>query len=94
MPKHKSPAQDVLGLFSLSPLTVLLQSSAVSGLAKTYTKNDFKGLCQTPSARQNTSRLPSTHVDEFELNTSSPITEPTISQVDRAFGLATPFNPA
>ncbi|KAL4077365.1 hypothetical protein J3A83DRAFT_4212922, partial [Scleroderma citrinum] len=72
----------------------LLQSSAVFRLAKTYTKNDFKGLCQTPSARQNTNRLPSMHVDEFELSTSSPITESTISHVVKAFCLAPPFNPA
>ncbi|KAL4064238.1 hypothetical protein V8B97DRAFT_1988472 [Scleroderma yunnanense] len=59
MPKHKSYAQDVLGLFSLFLLTALLQLSAVSGLAKPYTKNDFKDLCQTP----NTSQLPSMHIN-------------------------------
>ncbi|KAL4063900.1 hypothetical protein J3A83DRAFT_4286109, partial [Scleroderma citrinum] len=63
MPKYKFLAQDVLGLFSLSPLTSLFGSSAVSGLAKTYTNNDIKGLCQSPSARQNTSGLPSMHVN-------------------------------
>jgi hypothetical protein len=41
----------------------LLRSPAVTGLTKTYTANDFRVLRQTPSARQNTSRLPSTHVD-------------------------------
>ncbi|KAL4079846.1 hypothetical protein V8B97DRAFT_2002270 [Scleroderma yunnanense] len=94
MPKYKFLAQDVLGLFSLSPLTSLFGSSAVSGLAKTYTNNDIKGLCQSPSARQNTSGLPSMHVNEFELNTSSPIIEPTISHLVEAFGLVPPFNPA
>ena len=62
-PKRKSPAQDVLGLVALSPPTALLRSPAISGLTKTYTRNDFRELRQTPSARQNTSRLPSMHVD-------------------------------
>ncbi|KAL4076344.1 hypothetical protein J3A83DRAFT_4411043 [Scleroderma citrinum] len=91
-PKRKSPAQDVLGLVALSPPTALLRSPAISGLTKTYTKNDFRELRQTPSARQNTSRLPSMHVDEFEFNTSSPIIEPTIGHPVEAFGLAPPFN--
>ena len=55
--------QDVLGLVALSPPTALLRSPAISGLSKTYTKNDFRELRQTPSARQNTSRMPSLHVD-------------------------------
>jgi len=62
-PKRKSPAQDVLGLVALSPPTALLRSPAISGLTKMYTRNDFRELRQTPSARQNTSRLPSMHVD-------------------------------
>ncbi|KAH7923670.1 hypothetical protein BV22DRAFT_1015011 [Leucogyrophana mollusca] len=62
-PKRKSPGQDVLGLVALSPPTALLRSPAVSGLTKTYVRNDFRELRQLPSARQNTSRLPSMHVD-------------------------------
>ena len=56
-------ARGVLGMVTVSPPTALLRSPAVTGLTKTYTANDFRALRQTPSARQNTSRLPSTHVD-------------------------------
>lgn len=62
-PKRKSPSQDVLGLVTLSPPTALLRSPSTTGLTKTYFNNDFRQLRQQPSARQNTSRLPSTHVD-------------------------------
>lgn len=64
-PKSLPPGRDrdVLGLVALSPPTALLRSPAISGLSKTYTKNDFRELRQTPSARQNTSRMPSLHVD-------------------------------
>ena len=62
-PKRKSPSQDVLGLVTLSPPTALLRSPSTTGLTKTYLNNDFRSLRQQPSARQNTSRLPSTHVD-------------------------------
>ncbi|KAF8559444.1 hypothetical protein OG21DRAFT_1503348 [Imleria badia] len=89
--------RDVLGLVALSPPTALLRSPAISGLSKTYTKNDFRELRQTPSARQNTSRMPSLHVDEFEfgLATSSPLVQP---QIDpsvvglQPFGLGAPFS--
>ena len=50
-------------MVTVSPPTALLRSPAVTGLTKTYSANDFRALRQTPSARQNTSRLPSTHVD-------------------------------
>ena len=56
-------ARGVLSMVTVSPPTALLRSPAVTGLTKTYTANDFRSLRQTPSARQNTSRLPSTHVD-------------------------------
>jgi hypothetical protein len=56
-------ARGVLDMVTVSPPTALLRSPAVTGLTKTYTANDFRALRQTPSARQNTSRLPSTHVD-------------------------------
>ena len=59
--------QDVLGLVAISPPTALLRSPAISGLSKTYTRNDFRELRQTPSARQNTSRMPSLHVDVSRL---------------------------
>ncbi|KAI6034597.1 hypothetical protein BKA83DRAFT_4192223 [Pisolithus microcarpus] len=92
-PKRKSPAQDVLGLVALSPPTALLRSPAISGLTKMYMKNDFRELRQTPSARQNTSRLPSMHVDEFEFSTLSPIVEPSIiNHPVETFPLGPPFN--
>ena len=56
-------ARGVLNMVTVSPPTALLRSPAVTGLTRTYTANDFRALRQTPSARQNTSRLPSTHVD-------------------------------
>ena len=56
-------ARGVLSMVTVSPPTALLRSPAVTGLTKTYNANDFRALRQTPSARQNTSRLPSTHVD-------------------------------
>lgn len=63
-PKLQSPGgQDVLGLVTLSPPTALLRSPSTTGLTKTYLNNDFRQLRQQPSARQNTSRLPSMHVD-------------------------------
>jgi hypothetical protein len=61
-PKRKSPSRDVLGLVTLSPPTAILHSPT-TGLTKTYSKNDFRMLRQQPSARQNHSRMPSTHVD-------------------------------
>lgn len=57
-PKAKTP--DILGLV-ISPPTALLRSPAATGLTKTYANNDFRQLRQVPSARQNTSRLPSMH---------------------------------
>jgi hypothetical protein len=64
-------ARGVLSMVTVSPPTALLRSPAVTGLTKTYTANDFRALRQTPSARQNTSRLPSTHVDVRFLHSSS-----------------------
>ncbi|KAK0243203.1 hypothetical protein EDD85DRAFT_947346 [Armillaria nabsnona] len=54
--------QDILGLV-ISPPNALLHSPQATTLTKTYANNDFRELRQVPSARQNTSRLPSTHVD-------------------------------
>ncbi|KAH9927088.1 uncharacterized protein BXZ73DRAFT_49012 [Epithele typhae] len=53
--------QDVFALVTVSPPT-LLRSPAATGLTKTYLNNDFRQLRQA-SARANTSRLPSMHVD-------------------------------
>ncbi|TFK25945.1 hypothetical protein FA15DRAFT_319512 [Coprinopsis marcescibilis] len=51
---------DILGMV-ISPPTALLRSPAATGLTKTYARNDFRQLRQVPSARLNTSRLPSMH---------------------------------
>ncbi|EKM59767.1 uncharacterized protein PHACADRAFT_170376 [Phanerochaete carnosa HHB-10118-sp] len=61
-PPHRALKQDVLSLVTISPPTALIRSST-TGLTKTYSNNDFRQLRQAPSARQNTSRLPSMHVD-------------------------------
>ncbi|KAI0658521.1 hypothetical protein C8Q70DRAFT_1068767 [Cubamyces menziesii] len=60
-PPRRPLNQDVLGLVTVSP-PALLRSPAVTGLTKTYSNNDFRQLRQS-SARANTSRLPSMHVD-------------------------------
>ncbi|PCH40888.1 hypothetical protein WOLCODRAFT_131584 [Wolfiporia cocos MD-104 SS10] len=73
-PPRKALNQDVLGLVTLSPPS-LIRSPASTGLTKTYNNNDFRQLRQTISARQNTSRLPSMHVDDFE-SASSPTVVP------------------
>ncbi|KAF4601365.1 hypothetical protein EYR38_006018 [Pleurotus pulmonarius] len=59
-PTRRTP--DVLGTI-VSPPAALLRSPAATGLTKTYLNNDFRQLRVTPTARQNTSRLPSMHVD-------------------------------
>lgn len=62
-PPRTALKQDiVLGLVTISP-PAITRSPASTGLTKTYLNNDFRQLRQTPSARQNTSRLPSMHVD-------------------------------
>ncbi|TBU32987.1 hypothetical protein BD311DRAFT_774649 [Dichomitus squalens] len=60
-PPRRVLNQDVFGLVTVSPPT-MLRSPAVTGLTKTYQNNDFRQLRQS-SARANTSRLPSMHVD-------------------------------
>ncbi|KAJ7368801.1 hypothetical protein DFH08DRAFT_947693 [Mycena albidolilacea] len=60
-PKVTSTTPDILGVMT-SP-AALLRSPAATGLTKTYANNDFRLLRQAPSARLNTSRLPSMHVD-------------------------------
>ncbi|KAF9442545.1 hypothetical protein P691DRAFT_789311 [Macrolepiota fuliginosa MF-IS2] len=64
-PKGGQKTPDILGTI-ISPPTALLRSPAATGLTKTYANNDFRSLRQVPSARLNTSRLPSMHVDDFE----------------------------
>jgi len=62
-PPPKPQAQDaVIGMANISPSTIL-RSPLVTGLTKTYLKNDFRELRQSNQTRQNTSRLPSMHVD-------------------------------
>jgi len=62
-PPLKPQAQDaVIGMANISPSTIL-RSPLVTGLTKTYLKNDFRQLRQGNQTRQNTSRLPSMHVD-------------------------------
>ncbi|KAF8076742.1 hypothetical protein FPV67DRAFT_1472518 [Lyophyllum atratum] len=62
-PPNGAKTPDILGLI-ISPPTALLRAQVpATGLTKTYANNDFRELRQTPSARQNTSRLPSMHVD-------------------------------
>jgi len=61
---------DIFGVV-ISPPNAILRSPAATGLTKTYVNNDFRQLRQVPSTRLNTSRLPSTHVDEYEH--SSPV---------------------
>jgi hypothetical protein len=61
-PKNR-PKDELFNVVAISPPTAFLRSPAVTGLTKTYLKNDFRQLRSMPNARQNTSRLPSTHVD-------------------------------
>jgi hypothetical protein len=90
-------ARGVLNMVTVSPPTALLRSPAVTGLTRTYTANDFRALRQTPSARQNTSRLPSTHVDEFQSAAASsspvmmPMPIPVMAPNPYGMGLGPPF---
>ncbi|EKM79923.1 hypothetical protein AGABI1DRAFT_72636 [Agaricus bisporus var. burnettii JB137-S8] len=60
-----SKTPDIFGTI-ISPPMALLRSPAATGLTKTYVNNDFRQLRQVASARTNTSRMPSMHVDDFE----------------------------
>ncbi|OCH95901.1 hypothetical protein OBBRIDRAFT_822543 [Obba rivulosa] len=103
-PPRAALHQDALNLVTFSPPAVF-RSPATTGLTKTYLNNDFRQLRQAASARQNTSRLPSMHVDDFE-SASSPTLVPLTVPLPAAplpFGapaaaegfppLAPPFNP-
>ncbi|KAF5333157.1 hypothetical protein D9611_002711 [Ephemerocybe angulata] len=59
-PRAGNKTPDILGTI-ISPPTALLRSPAATGLTKTYANDDFRQLRQVPSARLNTSRLPSMH---------------------------------
>ena len=65
-PPSTPPSQnaELLGIMiTVSPPNALLRSPEVKGLTKTYSNNDFRQLRQQSSTRQNTSRMPSRHVD-------------------------------
>lgn len=59
-PRAGNKTPDILGTI-ISPPTAVLRSPAATGLTKKYTNDDFRALRQVPSARLNTSRLPSMH---------------------------------
>lgn len=70
---RSSKTPDIFGVI-VSPPTALLRANgaaSTTGLTKTYINNDFRQLRQAPSARQNTSRLPSKHVDDFQETTDT-----------------------
>ncbi|GJJ07278.1 hypothetical protein Clacol_001478 [Clathrus columnatus] len=54
--------ESIFKMTTTSPITTLFNSVKTTLLTKTYQQNEFRQL----SARQNTSRRPSVHVDEFE----------------------------
>ncbi|KAH0587983.1 hypothetical protein H2248_006727 [Termitomyces sp. 'cryptogamus'] len=60
-PSNGAKTPDILGIIISPPTAVLRSQVETTGLTKTYMNNDFRDLRQTPSARQNTSRLPSMH---------------------------------
>ncbi|KAG6902454.1 hypothetical protein C0995_016315 [Termitomyces sp. Mi166 len=60
-PSNGAKTPDILGVIISPPTAVLRSQVETTGLTKTYMNNDFRELRQTPSARQNTSRLPSMH---------------------------------
>ena len=61
-PIRKPGSHPALGLVAVSP-PVTRSPLLAASLTKTYTKDEFRQLRNTSSARQNTSRPPSTHVD-------------------------------
>ncbi|KAG6841858.1 hypothetical protein C0991_006266 [Blastosporella zonata] len=60
-PHNGAKTPDILGVVISPPTAILRSQVPTTGLTKTYVNNDFRQLRQTPSARQNTSRLPSMH---------------------------------
>lgn len=63
---------EMLGFMTVSPPNALLRSPEIKGLTKSYANNDFRQMRQLTSARQNTSRLPSMHVDVRALHIERP----------------------
>ena len=61
-PIRKPGSHPALGLVTVSP-PVTRSPLLAASLTKTYTRDEFRQLRNTSSARQNTSRPPSTHVD-------------------------------
>lgn len=61
-PIRKPGSHPALGLVTVSP-PVTRSPLLGTSLTKTYTRDEFRQLRNTPSSRQNTSRPPSTHVD-------------------------------
>ncbi|PVF96470.1 hypothetical protein CPB86DRAFT_708968 [Serendipita vermifera] len=68
----KYPPHPALGLVTTSPPTTVIKFPAGASLTKTYNNNDFRQPRNTASLWHNTSRPPSTHVDEF-VTSSSPL---------------------
>ena len=74
-PPQGTKTPDIFGVI-ISPPTAILRahgSMSTTGLTKTYSNNDFRQLRQVPSARQNTSRLPSMHGKSFIYNCKYPL---------------------
>ncbi|KAF8528781.1 hypothetical protein BU17DRAFT_79936 [Hysterangium stoloniferum] len=61
-PTPKLSGESIFKMATTSPIAALVGHSRMSTLTKTYQQNEFREL----SARQNTSRRPSVHVDDFQ----------------------------
>lgn len=87
----KELTPDVLAMVTTSPTALLRSPESITGLTKTYTSNSFRELRATPAARQNTSRLPSRHVDDFQSEevaaATSIATMPFNTQLGAAFSM-------
>ncbi|KAF9534121.1 hypothetical protein CPB83DRAFT_902092 [Crepidotus variabilis] len=94
-PKAGTKTPDILGVI-ISPPTAILRSPAATGLTKTYANNDFRQLRSSTATRLNTSRLPSTHVDEFENAAMAvdllPAIDPTVTMAFQGLAGSLPFD--
>jgi len=61
-PTPKLSGESIFKMATTSPIAALVGPSRMSTLTKTYQQNEFREL----SVRQNTSRRPSVHVDDFQ----------------------------
>ncbi|KZV94235.1 hypothetical protein EXIGLDRAFT_835113 [Exidia glandulosa HHB12029] len=86
----RNTAAALLEFATVSPPASLLRSPQVTGLTKTYQKNDFRQLRSVPAGRINTSRLPSLHVDDFENASQSSAPSPTIPSPQHSIAQAPP----